>query len=55
MCEWGEEVSNNVIEVYVYWLCKKIELSGVWILIVCGFGYCFEKVVFVMLVDMVVF
>src|ERR1700754_4032428 len=29
LCEWGEEVSNNAIEVYVHRLRKKIEPSGV--------------------------
>jgi hypothetical protein len=29
LCEWGEEVSNNAIEVYVHRLRKKIEVGGV--------------------------
>jgi two-component system OmpR family response regulator len=29
MCSWGEEVSNNAIEVYVHRLRKKIEVGGV--------------------------
>ncbi|PRG33033.1 response regulator transcription factor [Burkholderia multivorans] len=45
LCEWGEEVSNNAIEVYVHRLRKKIEPSGVRIATVRGLGYCLEKVV----------
>lgn len=45
LCEWGEEVSNNAIEVYVHRLRKKIEPSGVRILTVRGLGYCLEKAV----------
>ena len=44
LCEWGEEVSNNAIEVYVHRLRKKIEPSGVRISTVRGLGYCLEKV-----------
>jgi two-component system, OmpR family, response regulator len=43
LCEWGEEVSNNAIEVYVHRLRKKIEPSGVRIATVRGLGYCLEK------------
>ncbi|MEI7614673.1 MAG: response regulator transcription factor [Betaproteobacteria bacterium] len=43
LCEWGEEVSHNAIEVYVHRLRKKIETSGVAITTVRGLGYCFEK------------
>ena len=43
LCEWGEEVSNNAIEVYVHRLRKKIEPSGVRIITVRGLGYCLEK------------
>ena len=28
LCEWGEEVSNNAIEVYVHLLRKKIEVDA---------------------------
>ena len=45
LCEWGEEVSNNAIEVYVHRLRKKIELGGVRIATVRGLGYCLEKFV----------
>jgi two-component system OmpR family response regulator len=45
LCEWGEEVSNNAIEVYVHRLRKKIEPSGVRIITVRGLGYCLEKAV----------
>ncbi|MGG1944840.1 response regulator transcription factor [Trinickia sp. NRRL B-1857] len=43
LCEWGEEVSNNAIEVYVHRLRKKIEPGGVRIITVRGLGYCLEK------------
>ncbi|MDV2216913.1 response regulator transcription factor [Burkholderia pseudomallei] len=43
LCEWGEEVSNNAIEVYVHRLRKKIEPSGVRITTVRGLGYGLEK------------
>ena len=43
MCEWGEEVSNNAIEVYVHRLRKKIEVGGIRIATVRGLGYCLEK------------
>ena len=43
LCGWGEEVSNNAIEVYVHRLRKKLEHSGVQIVTVRGLGYCLEK------------
>ncbi|GAB5100957.1 response regulator [Caballeronia sp. HLA56] len=43
LCEWGEEVSNNAIEVYVHRLRKKIEASGARIITVRGLGYTLEK------------
>ncbi len=43
LCSWGEEVSNNAIEVYVHRLRKKIEPAGVRIATVRGLGYCLEK------------
>ena len=43
LCEWGEEVSNNAIEVYVHRLRRKIESGGVRIATVRGLGYCLEK------------
>ncbi|MBN3854598.1 response regulator transcription factor [Paraburkholderia sp. Ac-20340] len=43
LCEWGEEVSNNAIEVYVHRLRKKLETGGVRIVTVRGLGYCLEK------------
>lgn len=45
LCEWGEEVSNNAIEVYVHRLRKKIEINGIRIATVRGLGYCLEKYV----------
>ncbi len=43
MCEWGEEVSENAIEVYVHRLRKKLEPGGVRIVTVRGLGYSLEK------------
>lgn len=43
LCEWGEEVSSNAIEVYVHRLRKKIEPSGVKIATFRGLGYCLER------------
>ena len=43
LCEWGEEVSTNAIEVYVHRLRKKLESGGVRILTVRGLGYYLEK------------
>ena len=44
LCEWGEEVSNNAIEVYVHRLRKKIEQGNLRIATVRGLGYCLEKI-----------
>ncbi|HEX9179414.1 MAG TPA: winged helix-turn-helix domain-containing protein, partial [Burkholderiales bacterium] len=41
LCEWGEEVSENAIEVYVHRLRKKLEPS-VRIRTVRGLGYALE-------------
>jgi CheY-like chemotaxis protein len=38
LCEWGEEVSNNAIEVYVHRLRKKIEVGGIRIATVRGWA-----------------
>jgi two-component system, OmpR family, response regulator len=43
LCEWGEEVSANAIEVYVHRLRRKLETGGVKIVTVRGLGYCIEK------------
>lgn len=43
LCEWGEEVSNNAIEVYVHRLRKKLEGAEVRISTVRGLGYCLER------------
>jgi two-component system OmpR family response regulator len=43
MCEWGEEVSTNAIEVYIHRLRKKLDSGGVKIVTVRGLGYCLEK------------
>src|SRR5712692_740646 len=44
LCEWGEEVTPNAIEVYVHRLRKKLEPGGVRIVTVRGLGYSLEKV-----------
>jgi two-component system OmpR family response regulator len=44
LCEWGDEVSNNAIEVYVHRLRNKIEIGGIRIATVRGLGYCLEKI-----------
>jgi two-component system, OmpR family, response regulator len=44
LCEWGEEVSNNAIEVYIHRLRKKIERGPIRIATVRGLGYCLEKI-----------
>ncbi len=43
LCEWGEEVSNNAIEVYVHRLRKKLETGGIHITTVRGLGYCLQR------------
>ena len=43
LCQWGEEVSSNAIEVYVHRLRKKLEPSGVRIATVRGLGYCLQR------------
>jgi len=43
LCEWGEEVSPNAIEVYVHRLRKKLEPGGIRIVTVRGLGYSLEK------------
>ncbi|GAB2903770.1 response regulator transcription factor [Paralcaligenes sp. KSB-10] len=42
LCEWGEEVTTNAIEVYIHRLRKKLEPSGARIITVRGLGYCLE-------------
>ncbi len=44
LCEWGDEVSNNAIEVYIHRLRKKIEQGPIRISTVRGLGYCLDKV-----------
>jgi two-component system OmpR family response regulator len=43
LCQWGEEVSTNAVEVYIHRLRKKLEPGGVKIATVRGLGYCLEK------------
>ena len=42
LCEWGEEVSTNAIEVYVHRLRKKLDPGGIKISTVRSVGYCLE-------------
>ena len=43
LCEWGEEISHNAIEVYMHRLRRKLDGSGVRIVTVRGLGYCLER------------
>ncbi len=43
LCAWGEEVSNNAIEVYVHRLRKKLEPGQVRISTIRGLGYCLDR------------
>jgi two-component system OmpR family response regulator len=43
LCEWGNELSNNAVEVYIHRLRRKLEPGGVKITTVRGLGYCLEK------------
>ncbi len=43
LCEWGEEVSHNAVEVYMHRLRRKLEGGGVRISTVRGLGYCLER------------
>jgi two-component system, OmpR family, response regulator len=43
LCEWGDELTTNAIEVYVHRLRKKLEPGGVRIVTVRGLGYCLER------------
>jgi two-component system, OmpR family, response regulator len=43
LCEWGEEISSNAVEVYMHRLRKKLEGADVVINTVRGLGYCLEK------------
>ncbi|MBL8521951.1 MAG: response regulator transcription factor [Betaproteobacteria bacterium] len=43
LCQWGEEVSANAVEVYVHRLRKKLEAARLEIVTVRGLGYCLEK------------
>jgi two-component system, OmpR family, response regulator len=43
LCQWGEEVSANAVEVYVHRLRKKLEPAEVRLTTLRGLGYCLEK------------
>ena len=43
LCQWGEEVSANAVEVYVHRLRKKLEPANVKLATLRGLGYCLEK------------
>ena len=40
VCEWGDEVSENAVEVYIHRLRRKLEPGGVRISTLRGLGYC---------------
>ena len=44
LCQWGDELSTNAVEVYIHRLRRKLEAGGVKITTVRGLGYCMEKV-----------
>lgn len=43
VCEWGDEISLNAIEVYVHRLRRKLDGCGIRIATVRGLGYCLER------------
>ena len=43
LCQWGEEVSTNAVEVYIHRLRRKLESGGVKITTIRGLGYCLER------------
>jgi two-component system OmpR family response regulator len=43
LCEWGDDVTANAIEVYVHRLRRKLEGAGIRIVTTRGLGYCIEK------------
>lgn len=43
LCEWGDEISLNAIEVYVHRLRRKLEGGQIRIATVRGLGYCLER------------
>ncbi len=43
LCQWGEEVSANAVEVYVHRLRKKLESANVKLTTLRGLGYFLEK------------
>jgi two-component system OmpR family response regulator len=43
LCDWGEEVGTNAIEVYVHRVRRKLEPSGVFIRTVRGLGYLLDR------------
>ena len=43
LCQWGEEVSANAVEVYVHRLRKKLEPANVKLTTLRGLGYVLEK------------
>jgi two-component system OmpR family response regulator len=45
LCRWGEEVSDNAVEVYIHRLRKKIEKPPIRIVAVRGLGYCLKSAV----------
>jgi len=44
LCQWGDELSTNAVEVYIHRLRRKLESGDVEITTVRGLGYCLQKV-----------
>ena len=43
LCQWGDELSTNAVEVYIHRLRRKLASGGVEITTVRGLGYCLQK------------
>jgi two-component system OmpR family response regulator len=43
LCSWGDEVSENAVEVYMHRLRRKLEPGGVKITTLRGLGYCLNR------------
>ena len=43
LCQWGDELSANAVEVYIHRLRRKLESGDVKITTVRGLGYCLQK------------
>ncbi len=43
LCEWGDEITLNAVEVYMHRLRRKLEGASIRIVTVRGLGYCLER------------